>query len=255
MELPDKEILAKSYNDLVFERRNKAYGSYVLRRLIPVYTLRATLITASCVVVIIVLMVVDFSFFRKQNEVLVLPMEVNLSDPPQILQALPPAVPPAAEKMATTELVEMEVKKDLEVADEKPVNKEDQTDTLSTGTAENGNNIHSIENGNGSTIYRSVEENPEYPGGKIGLTRYLKDNLVYPKEAEDNGITGTVVVVFIINEDGSVSDVKVQQGIGGGCDQEAVRIVSAMRKWKPGKQGGVPVKVYGRLPITFKLQE
>ncbi len=245
---------SRSFDDIVFESRNKQYGSYILRRIIPKHTWVSLGITSGSVVVFIGILFTDFSFLRRTEELIPLPVEITLSDPPPILEAMPPAVPPAAEKMATSELVEMEVKQDNQVNDPEKIRNDEKVDSTANGTQKNGSDKSSTQSGNGSTVYVSVEEMPVYPGGKIGLTKYLKENLEYPKEAKENGIQGTVIVFFVVNEDGSVSDVKLKKGIGGGCDKEAIRIVQEMRKWKPGKQGGVPVKVYQQLPIVFKLQ-
>ena len=103
-------------------------------------------------------------------------------------------------------------------------------------------------------VYQIVEEMPQYPGGEEALMEYVSKNIVYPQEAQEKGISGRVFVSFIVEKDGSVSNVEVQRGIGGGCDEEAVRVVSAMPKWKPGKQDGKPVLVSYMMPITYKLQ-
>ena len=102
-------------------------------------------------------------------------------------------------------------------------------------------------------IFTFVEEYPEFPGGEKALYEYIKNNIRYPEVARTSGITGTVYVQFVVEKDGSISDVKVLRGIGGGCDEEAVRVVKSMPKWKPGKQRGQPVRVYYTLPIDFKL--
>ena len=103
-------------------------------------------------------------------------------------------------------------------------------------------------------VYQIVEEMPQYPGGEDALMDYVSKNVVYPSEAQEKGISGRVFVGFIVEKDGSVSDVKVLRGIGGGCDEEAVRVISGLPKWKPGKQEGKPVRVSYQMPINFKLQ-
>ena len=103
-------------------------------------------------------------------------------------------------------------------------------------------------------VYQIVEEMPEFPGGVEALMDYVAKNVVYPQEAMDKEISGRVFVSFVIEKDGSVNEVKVMKGIGGGCDDEAVRVIKAMPKWKPGKQEGKPVRVSYMMPITFKLQ-
>ncbi len=102
-------------------------------------------------------------------------------------------------------------------------------------------------------IFDVVENIPEFPGGMEAWNQYLSKNLKYPTQARRMGIEGTVYVVFVVNTDGSIQDVEILRGIGGGCDEEALRVVSGAPKWNPGKQRGRPVRVRMRLPIRFKL--
>jgi TonB family protein len=108
--------------------------------------------------------------------------------------------------------------------------------------------------GSPGLIYMVVEHMPEFVGGMEGMVKYLGDNLVYPKEAVANKVTGTVFVSFIINADGSVSDAQVIKGIGSGCNEEALRVVQNMPAWLPGKQSGQTVAVRYSLPIRFVPQ-
>lgn len=102
-------------------------------------------------------------------------------------------------------------------------------------------------------IFQIVEEMPAYPGGDEARMSYLSKNLKYPVLAMESGIQGTVYIGFVVEKDGSVTDVKVARGIGGGCDEEAVRVVKAMPKWTPGKQRGKSVRVRYSVPIRFSL--
>ena len=120
-------------------------------------------------------------------------------------------------------------------------------------TTEN-NPVQVIEKDNDS-IYNTVEEMPEFPGGMEAMMKYISENVKYPEEAKDKNISGRVFVSFVIEKDGSVNEVKIMRGIGGGCDEEAVRVISAMPKWKPGKQKGKPVRVSYMLPLNFKLND
>ncbi|MDE7357323.1 MAG: energy transducer TonB, partial [Bacteroidales bacterium] len=90
-------------------------------------------------------------------------------------------------------------------------------------------------------------------GGDEAFYQYIAANIRYPVVAMESGISGRVYVTFVVEKDGSITDVKVLRGIGGGCDEEAVRVVKAMPKWKPGKQRGRPVRVLYRVPINFTL--
>ena len=100
-----------------------------------------------------------------------------------------------------------------------------------------------------------AETNPEFPGGMEALYKYLAENIHYPEQAKKDGVQGRVFVRFVIEADGTVTGAEVLRGIGGGCDEEAVHVVKAMPKWKPGTVDGKPVRVQYNLPITFKLRD
>ncbi len=102
-------------------------------------------------------------------------------------------------------------------------------------------------------IFTVVEDQPSFPGGEEARIRYLQENLRYPQMAREAGIQGTVFVTFVVERDGSVTDVRVIRGIGGGCDEEAIRVVRNMPRWTPGRQRGQPVRVQFNMPIRFVL--
>lgn len=104
-------------------------------------------------------------------------------------------------------------------------------------------------------IFEIVEETPQFPnGGMVGLMQYLGKNIKYPTVAQETGTQGRVTIQFVVNKDGSIVDVKVLRGVDPYLDKEAVRVVSSMPKWKPGKQRGKPVRCKFTVPVTFKLQ-
>lgn len=103
-------------------------------------------------------------------------------------------------------------------------------------------------------VFDIVERMPQFKGGNAALMEYLNRNIKYPKEAEDNGIQGRVVCTFIIEPDGSITDVMVTKSIDPYLDKEAVRVIKSMPKWNPGMQFGDPVRVKYTLPVTFRLQ-
>lgn len=105
-----------------------------------------------------------------------------------------------------------------------------------------------------SEIFVVVEEMPAFPGGDPKLLEYLYKEMRYPSLALESRIQGLVVVQFVIDENGKILNPTVTRGIGGGCDEEALRVVRAMPNWKPGKQRGRPVKVRYNLPVRFQLK-
>lgn len=108
------------------------------------------------------------------------------------------------------------------------------------------------------TIYdgmgHPVDVDPEFPGGMKALYKYLAESIHYPEQAKKEKIQGRVFIHFVIEKDGSIAEAEVKRGIGGGCDEEALRVVNAMPKWTPGKVRGENVRVQFNLPITFTLQ-
>ena len=102
-------------------------------------------------------------------------------------------------------------------------------------------------------IFTIVEENPEFPGGIQACYKWIADNMKYPQISQENGVQGRVTVNFVVNADGSIVDVKVVRGVDPHLDKEAIRVVSKMPKWKPGKQRGKAVRCSFNLPVRFKL--
>ena len=103
-------------------------------------------------------------------------------------------------------------------------------------------------------VFDVVEEMPSFPGGQGALMSFLSSNIKYPVVAQENGVQGRVIVGFVVEKDGSISDVKVMRSVDPSLDREAQRVVKAMPKWKPGKQNGSAVRVKYTVPVVFRLQ-
>ena len=116
-----------------------------------------------------------------------------------------------------------------------------------------GDSANKIE-GDSVRIYDVVEQMPSFPGGNQALFQYLSKHIKYPVVAEDKGIQGLVIVTFVVERDGSVTDVRVAKSVDASLDKEAVRVVSGMPRWIPGKQNGSAVRVKYTVPVTFRLQ-
>lgn len=102
-------------------------------------------------------------------------------------------------------------------------------------------------------VFDVVEVMPQFPGGQIAMLKYIMENMKYPEQAMKEGIQGRVAVRFIVEKDGSISDVKPILSVHPLLNKEAVRVVKSMPKWSPGKQNGKPVRVRFNLPVMFKL--
>lgn len=103
-------------------------------------------------------------------------------------------------------------------------------------------------------VFDVVEEMPSFPGGQGALMSYLASNIKYPVVAQENGVQGRVIVSFVVERDGSISDVKVARSVDPSLDREAQRVVKSMPRWKPGKQNGSAVRVKYTVPVVFRLQ-
>jgi protein TonB len=99
-----------------------------------------------------------------------------------------------------------------------------------------------------------VEKMPEYPGGESEMMSFLNKNIVYPQDAREMNVQGTVYATFVVNADGSVSNIQILRGVFASCDKEALRVIKMMPNWKPGKQNGVAVPVQLNLPIAYVLK-
>jgi protein TonB len=100
-----------------------------------------------------------------------------------------------------------------------------------------------------------IDKEPEFPGGQAAFNKFVADNLKYPAIASENGVEGTVVLNFVVEENGSITNIKILRDIGNGCGTEAMRLVRAMPKWVPGQHNGRPVRVMYTLPVLFKLNK
>jgi protein TonB len=157
----------------------------------------------------------------------------------------PPPAPPAQ-----TTLIHI-VQDDVEVDDDLIIDAE--ANELTAIEAYTPPAIQEEEEVAEAEIFTVVEESPSYPGGDIARIKFLQQDINYPQMARESGIQGTVYVTFVVERDGRVTDVRVLRGIGGGCDEEAVRVMNAMPRWQPGKQRGKPVRVQFTMPIKFTL--
>jgi protein TonB len=260
-----------SLNDIVFETRNKEYGAYFLRK---IYNKHVTIATFIAIVIFILFISAPLiaNLLGGDEEEVVMQEEriVELTEPPSLENKPPPPPPPDLPPppppvVSTVKFTPPVIKKDEEVRKEEkiPDQKELEDVVISTATVE-GNTKEEVltvveapsEVGEvvEDKIFTFVEQQPSFPGGESELNKFIKKNLKYPPAALRNGLEGLVVVQFVVNREGEISDVQVVKKLGGGTDEEAMRVVKMMPKFAPAKQNGRPVSFRYTLPVRFGLQ-
>ena len=150
------------------------------------------------------------------------------------------------------------IKKDSEVKPEDEIKTQDQL--MQNKAAIGSFDVKGNDDANGEVlkakkVFDMVEEMPSFPGGPAALMQFLQSNTHYPAVAQENGVQGRVTVSFVVEKDGSITDVQVARSADPSLDKEAIRVVKSMPRWTPGRQNGSTVRVKFNVPVTFKLQQ
>ncbi len=259
--------LVSSIEDIVFEDRNKAYGAYQLRKDTNRHIGAALFIGIAITGCMAAYMLHSRADDIVKNEIFRI-IELNDVKMPDIpvpeVKAPAPVQPPVAETQ-TIEFVTMVPRNDAQVASNdltkindiknKTISTVTNNDPKNNGTpilkepAIKGNPVAAAD----QTVYKFTDTPPLFPGGFDAMQQWIANHIQYPKQAMDFGTEGIVYVSFVVNADGSVTDAKVERGIGSGCDEEAVRAVENMPEWIPGKMNKNAVRVKQTIPIRFEL--
>ena len=273
------DLISHDWVDLVFEGRNQAYGAYKLRK----GTTKRNIIA---IIAVIVLLGIGFVILTVKNIVDEQRAKVAITQVTE-LTALNQPKKKAEVKQKKVEVIPEKVvervkssikftapiiKKDEEVKPEDEIKTQDQLNESKTaiGTFDvkgnddaNGEVLKAKEviaqpeppkHEEESKVFDIVEQMPSFPGGPAALMKFLSENIKYPVVAQENGVQGRVVVAFVVERDGSITDVHIARGVDPSLDKEAVRVVKSMPKWTPGKQNGSAVRVKFNVPVAFRLQ-
>ena len=276
------DLISNEWSDMMFENRNKEYGAYVLRR----QTGRRNVISMVAVLLlfaaVMVFMIAKNAYEAYQKEHAVMDQVTELSALTQQKKKEAKVerkeIPVKQEQQQVVEKVKSSVKftapvikKDDEVKPEDELKSQDEIMNSKVavgalnvvGNDENGEVLKAKEviatepvkpKEEENKVFDVVEQMPSYPGGMGALMQYLSSNIKYPAIAEENGIQGRVICTFVVERDGSITDVKIAKSVDPSLDKEAMRVVSKMPKWIRGKQNGSAVRVKYTLPVTFRLQ-
>ena len=270
--------------DMVFAGKNKEYGAYQLRKGTSGRNIKALLI-----LIIAAALVGGFLAWKvieqKQAEAQQAYMEAmelaKLQEQAKKEKKKPEPIKPKVEQKKeipvareTQKFTAPVIKKDELVKEENQVKQMDQLDDKVAVGTENkegvkDRTVEAVRNDIAvaapppppapkpevaNKVFDVVEEMPSFPGGQGALMAFLSSNIKYPVVAQENGVQGRVIVGFVVEKDGSISDVKVMRSVDPSLDREAQRVVKAMPKWKPGKQNGSAVRVKYTVPVVFRLQ-
>ncbi len=264
------EINNPDYVEVIFEKNNKEYGAYQIRtnynkNILIALLASAIVFTLSLIVPGVIASISnDGIALEDPNNVQVELLEIRSIDEKK--EELPPPPPPEMEppKVDMERFLEPEIKKDeLVDPEKKPVDVDSLKKSNSGDKKQEGNDFHkdNIDDGDGDDVGKVVDDEPllfvaeqaEFPGGNDAMQKFIIQNTVYPNMARKMGIEGKVFVSFVIEKDGSISNVNVVRGVDKSLDGEAVRVVSMMPKWKPGKNNGYAVRLKKTIPINFTL--
>lgn len=273
------DLIDNNWVDLVFEGRNQNYGAYKLRKgtskrniisIIVVAALAALAFAGMALKHIVdakakvaATQVTEISALNQPKKQAQVKKQIKVEEPEKVVERVKSSVKFTAPV----------IKKDNEVKPEDELKTQDQL--MNNKAAIGGFDVKGNDDANGeilkakeviaqpveqpkheeeNKVFDIVEEMPSFPGGMGALNKYLHDNVHYPVVAQENGVQGRVTISFVVEKDGSVTDVKVAKSVDPSLDKEALRVVRGMPRWTPGKQNGATVRVKYNVPVFFRLQ-
>ena len=256
-----EKINAPAFDDIVFEDRNKEYGAYRLRkrynRNVTISLLIGILILATAIITPYLNAKASENKSKRAERQVQIKME-KLDQPNEQAPPPPPPPPPPTDVVQQQKYVPPVVVDSIRPEDVKQLMTADQaqTDVKNTEVVEVQQQVKEEvqEAEPEQQPFIVVEEMPEFPGGTVELQKWLMEHTQYPEIAKENNIQGKVIVRFCVTPKGGVSQVSVLKGVDPELDKEAMRVVTTLPPFKPGKQGGKPVPVWYMVPIAFTLK-
>lgn len=270
------DLIDNNWVDLVFEGKNKEYGAYVLRKNTGKRNVWSVIIMLAIAAALGAIIGVNAIIEANKKEEISAEVELmNITKKEVKVEKKAPVkieeAKPVEKVKSSVKFVPPVIKKDSEVKPEEELKSQD--DLNKTKTAIGSFNVEGNDDKGGEVlkakeviaqpeppkheetkIFDVVEQPPSFPGGQAALLQWLSSHVKYPPIAEENGIQGRVIVGFVVERDGSVSQVQVIRGVDPSLDKEAARVVASMPKWTPGRQNGQNVRVKYNVPVNFKLQ-
>ena len=272
------DLISNDWTEIVFSGRNQAYGAYQLRKSTGKRNIWSMVFVAAVAALAYIGLSAYNSYQEAQKAKFEAEMEASLLEQKKEAKVEKKTEQPKIETQKVEKVKSSiaftppVIKKDSEVKPEEEMKSQDELNETKTtigafdvkGNDEEGGTVlkaveeiatpeppkHEEEN----KVFDVVEQMPSFPGGQAALMSYLSSHVKYPAVAEENGIQGRVTVQFVVEKDGSVTDVKTMKSVDPSLDKEAERVVKSMPKWIPGKQNGSAVRVKYFVPVVFRLQ-
>jgi len=242
--------------DIVFAGRNQAYGGYVLRKSYPKYLLISTI---AGLLILIAAVFGPFLYFyfepvplMDDDFITTVEYYSTMPQPEEDPGRLAASLPRKIEEQQTPVVSDSVTEQKLKPVENTPPEEKDDAPADSAGKPQ-GNAMTGSGDAQATGLVSVIDVYPKYPGGDEARFWFLRKNVRYPESALKSSVQGVVIVVFIIETDGSLSNIEVTKSIGGGCDEEAVRVVKLMPRWEPAKRNGKAVRIVVRMPIVFKM--
>ena len=272
------DLIDNSWVDLVFEGKNQSYGAYQLRKNTGSRNVKAMLIMLAIGIAIAAFVAIKGVVENAMKSDVAIEADVELAKLAEKKEAkVEKKEEPKIEKVevekvkSSVKFVPPVIKKDSEVKPEEELKSQEELNK--TNTAIGAFDVKGNDEAAGEVlkakeviaqpeppkeeetkVFDVVEQMPSFPGGPSALMQFLSSNIKYPVVAEENGVQGRVVCTFVVEKDGSITDVRVIKSVDPSLDKEAMRVVKSMPKWIPGKQNGSAVRVKYTVPVTFRLQ-
>lgn len=272
------DLIDNSWVDLVFEGKNQSYGAYQLRKSTGSRNVKAMLIMLAIGIAIAAFVAIKGVVENAMKQDVAIKADVELAKLAEKKEAkVEKKEEPKIEKVevekvkSSVKFVPPVIKKDSEVKPEEELKSQEELNK--TNTAIGAFDVKGNDEAAGEVlkakeviaqpeppkeeetkVFDVVEQMPSFPGGPSALMQFLSSNIKYPVVAEENGVQGRVVCTFVVEKDGSITDVRVIKSVDPSLDKEAMRVVKSMPRWIPGKQNGSAVRVKYTVPVTFRLQ-
>ena len=273
------DLIDNRWVDLVFEGKNQAFGAYALRKDTGKRNLKALILTVATIIAIMLIVAAKVAIENQLASRVAITDDVELSKLAQKKETKVERKEPVKIEMekqvvekvkSSVKFTAPEIKKDNEVNPEDEIKSQDDLSKTNTaigsfdvkGNDEEGGEVLKAQQvavdeapkEEETKVFDVVEQMPSFPGGDAALMKFLSEHIKYPVVAEENGIQGRVIATFVVERDGSITDVKVIKSVDPSLDKEAIRVLKSMPKWIPGKQNGSAVRVKYTVPVTFRLQ-